>query len=159
MGGAFGSGWRPVPFAARGASAGEVLHQAIREKCHPAHATAPCSQALSTISAFGREGGGGYHRTAWDRSEIEEQPHAKQTAHAPESALGRENEGRDAVPIASDVEWPMPDAWGKSLGAPIGNARALKHGQHSATVISHRRELSAMISSMRRLAETVDGDD
>jgi hypothetical protein len=50
-----------------------------------------------------RTGGG-------DRSKPEEQPHAKQIAHALEPALPSPDEGRDAVPIASDDERALSDA-------------------------------------------------
>lgn len=45
-----------------------------------------------------------------DRAKLEEQPHAKKIAHAPEPALRRPDADRDAVPIARDGERPMPDA-------------------------------------------------
>jgi hypothetical protein len=45
-----------------------------------------------------------------DRAKSEEQPRAKQIAHAPEPALSSPEEGRDAVPSASDAERPLPDA-------------------------------------------------
>lgn len=45
-----------------------------------------------------------------DRAKLEEQPHAKQIAHAPEPALRRPDADGDAVPIARDGERPMPDA-------------------------------------------------
>ena len=45
-----------------------------------------------------------------DRSKPEEQPHAKQIAHALEPALPSPDEGRDAVPIASDDERALSDA-------------------------------------------------
>jgi hypothetical protein len=47
-----------------------------------------------------------------DRVKPEEQPHAKQIGHAPEPALWSPNEEREAVPIARDGEWPLPDARG-----------------------------------------------
>jgi hypothetical protein len=47
-----------------------------------------------------------------DRQKPEEQPHAKQIAHAPEPALWSSDEEREAVPIARDGEWPLPDARG-----------------------------------------------
>lgn len=51
----------------------------------------------------GQPGGG-------DASKIEERPYAKQIAHAPEPALPRPDAGRDAVPVARDAEWALPDA-------------------------------------------------
>ena len=48
---------------------------------------------------------------------------------------------------------------GKSPGAPQGNSNALKHGRYSAAAIAERRELAALIRSMRRLVAEVDGSD
>jgi hypothetical protein len=45
-----------------------------------------------------------------DRMKLEEQPHAKQIAHAPEPALPSPDAGRDALPVACDAERPLPDA-------------------------------------------------
>jgi hypothetical protein len=45
-----------------------------------------------------------------DRMKSEEQPHAKQIAHAPEPTLRSPHETRNAVPVARDGERPMPDA-------------------------------------------------
>jgi hypothetical protein len=45
-----------------------------------------------------------------DQSKSEDQPHAKQLAHAPESAMWSADKGREPVPIARDAERPMPDA-------------------------------------------------
>jgi hypothetical protein len=47
-----------------------------------------------------------------DRPKSEEQPHAKQIAHAPEPAMRRPDKERDAVPVARDGERPLPDARG-----------------------------------------------
>lgn len=52
---------------------------------------------------LGQPGGG-------DASKFEEQPHAKQIAHAPEPALPCPDAGRDAVPVARDDERALPDA-------------------------------------------------
>lgn len=45
---------------------------------------------------------------------------------------------------------------GRSPGAPIGNANARKHGLYTADTIAERRELAALIRSMRGLVEEVD---
>src|SRR4029077_14803155 len=45
-----------------------------------------------------------------DRSNLEEQPHAKQIAHAPEPALPSPDAGRDALPVARDDQRALPDA-------------------------------------------------
>ena len=46
---------------------------------------------------------------------------------------------------------------GKSPGAPRGNSNALKHGRYSTAAIAERRELAALIRSMRRLVVEADG--
>ena len=48
---------------------------------------------------------------------------------------------------------------GKSSGAPRGNSNALKHGRYSAKAIAARRELAALVRSMRALVAEVDGSD
>ena len=45
---------------------------------------------------------------------------------------------------------------GSSPGAPIGNANAWKHGHYTAEAIVERRELAALLRSMRGLVEEVD---
>ena len=51
------------------------------------------------------EHSGGGHQT-----NSQEQPHAKQIAHASEPTLRRSDDDRDAMPIASDGERELPDA-------------------------------------------------
>ena len=46
---------------------------------------------------------------------------------------------------------------GKSPGAPKGNANAWKHGLYSTEAVAERRELSALLRSMRGLVEEVEG--
>jgi hypothetical protein len=48
---------------------------------------------------------------------------------------------------------------GTSPGAPIGNANARKHGVYTAEAIAERRELAALLRSMRGLVEEVDRQD
>ena len=60
----------------------------------------------AVVGTIERPGGG-------DQTKMEEQPHAKQIAHAPEPALWGADAERDAVPIARDDERPLPDARGK----------------------------------------------
>jgi hypothetical protein len=45
-----------------------------------------------------------------DRAKLEDQPHAKQIAHAPEPAMRRADQGREPVPVAGDGERPLPAA-------------------------------------------------
>lgn len=55
-----------------------------------------------------------------DTSKVEEQPHAKQIAHAPERALPSQDAGQEAVPIARDGERPLPHARRKGAGRGQG---------------------------------------
>jgi hypothetical protein len=48
--------------------------------------------------------GGGVQRKSQD------QPHAKQIAHASQSTVCSEDKAREPLPIASDAERPLPDA-------------------------------------------------
>ena len=47
-----------------------------------------------------------------DQPKPEDQAHAKQIAHAPQPAVWSADKEREAVPITSDVERPLPDARG-----------------------------------------------
>jgi hypothetical protein len=58
---------------------------------------------VGMVAAPGQPGGG-------DRNNFEEQPHAKQIAHAPEPALPCSDPSRDALSIARDGERALPDA-------------------------------------------------
>jgi hypothetical protein len=51
-----------------------------------------------------------------DTSKFEEQPHAKQIAHAPESALPCADPQRDSMPVARDGEPALPDARRQGAG-------------------------------------------
>ena len=51
-----------------------------------------------------------------DRFKIEEQPHAKQIAHAPEPALQCPDKTPDAMPISRDGERALSNAWGQGAG-------------------------------------------
>jgi hypothetical protein len=59
--------------------------------------------AQAVVGMVGPAGGG-------DRGISEEQARAKRIAYAPEPALRSEDTARDAVPVARDEEWPLPDA-------------------------------------------------
>lgn len=50
-----------------------------------------------------------------DRAKTEEQPHAKQIAHAPEPEMRCSNEARKPVPVTGDAERALPDARGKII--------------------------------------------
>ena len=57
----------------------------------------------AVVGTIERPGGG-------DRTKTEEQPHAKQIAHAHEPTLPCPDAGRDAVPVTRDGERALPDA-------------------------------------------------
>src|ERR1700724_4448981 len=45
---------------------------------------------------------------------------------------------------------------GTSAGAPKGNKNALKHGRYTAEEIVNRREIAALLRTMKALARTTD---
>jgi hypothetical protein len=57
----------------------------------------------AVVGMVGGPGGG-------DRPKLEEQPHAKQIAHAPQPAMRSADKEPERVPVAGDAEWPLPDA-------------------------------------------------
>ncbi len=61
------------------------------------------SGGQAIVGSIGAPGGG-------DRRKSEDQPHAKQIAHASESPMPSPDEGRDAVPVACNAKRPLPDA-------------------------------------------------
>jgi hypothetical protein len=77
------------------------------------HVHAGGQAVVGMVAAPGQPGGG-------DRNNLEEQPHAKQIAHAPESALPCPDPTRDALPIARDGERTLPDARRQGTGSGQG---------------------------------------
>ena len=67
------------------------------------HVHAGGQAVVGMVAAPGQPGGG-------DANKFEEQPHAKQIAHAPEPALPCPDTGPDALPVARDGERALPDA-------------------------------------------------
>jgi hypothetical protein len=45
-----------------------------------------------------------------DRAKSEEQPHAKQIAHAPQPEMWRADPERELVPVSGNAERPLPAA-------------------------------------------------
>ncbi len=76
------------------------------------HVYAGGQAVVGMIAASDQPGG--------DRSDLEEQPHAKQLAHAPQHPLPCPDAGRDAVPIARDGERALPDARRQGAGRAGG---------------------------------------
>jgi hypothetical protein len=67
------------------------------------HVHAGGQAVVGMVAPSGQPGGG-------DTIKIEEQPHAKQLANAPQFALPCPDTGRDALPVARDGERTLPDA-------------------------------------------------
>ena len=55
-----------------------------------------------------------------DRAKSEDQPHAKQIAHAPQPEMRRADAEREPVPVAGDAERPLPAARRTVAGRPEG---------------------------------------
>ena len=107
------------------------------------------SGGQAVVGVVETQGGG-------DRANLEDQPHAKQIAHAPEPTLWGTDAELVAVPIPRDAERPLPDARrGLSPGAPKGNRNAFKHGRFTAEAVYRRRELSALLHAMRSSAKLI----
>jgi hypothetical protein len=71
------------------------------------------SGGQAVVGVVGTPGGG-------DHTKPEDQPHAKQIAHAPQPALWRADEEREPVPVTSHDERPLPDARWPIAGRPEG---------------------------------------
>jgi hypothetical protein len=57
----------------------------------------------AVVGMVGGPGGG-------DRPKLEDQPYARQIAHAPQPAMWSADKEREPVPVAGDAERPLPDA-------------------------------------------------
>jgi hypothetical protein len=55
-----------------------------------------------------------------DRAKSEEQPHTTQIAHAPRPEMRSPDKERERVPVGSDAERPLPDAWRTLAGRSNG---------------------------------------
>jgi hypothetical protein len=91
------------------------------------------------------------------RSNLEEQPHAKQIAHALEPTLPSPDAGRDAVQSPAMANGRCRMHGGRAPGAPKGNSHAFKHGRCTAEDVAERRELMGLVRHMKGLVEQVDG--
>jgi hypothetical protein len=77
------------------------------------HVHAGGQAVVGMVEAPGGVGGG-------DRPESEEQPHAKQIAHAPQPAMRSADKERQPLPVSGDAERPLPDARRDVPGRPEG---------------------------------------
>lgn len=64
--------------------------------------------AAKLLSVWSNPRGGG-----GEPKQIEDQPHAKQIAYAPQPTLRSEDAERDSLQIASDEQRKVSDAWGQ----------------------------------------------
>ena len=55
-----------------------------------------------------------------DQQKSEDQPHAKQIAHAPQPTMRRANAEREPLPVAGNAEWPLPAARRNVAGSTKG---------------------------------------
>ena len=67
----------------------------------------------AVVGTMGAPGGG-------DRGKSEDQPHAKQIAHAPQPAMWGADKEREPVSVTGNAERPLPDAWRKVPGRAEG---------------------------------------
>jgi hypothetical protein len=92
------------------------------------------------------------------QSKSEEQPDAKQIAHAPQPEMRSTDEIEREKPCQSPA---MKNGrcrmhGGKSRGAPKGNRNSLKHGRYTAEAISGRQQITQLLRSMKSLVRTPD---
>jgi uncharacterized protein YjcR len=85
-----------------------------------------------------------------NRRQSEHQADAKQIAHAPQPAMRRRSGNPCQSPAMPNGRCRMHG--GPSPGAPKGNKNAYKHGHYSAEEIARRREIAALVRSMKASA-------
>jgi hypothetical protein len=77
------------------------------------HVHAGGQAVVGMVEAPGGVGGG-------DRPKSEDQPHAKQIAHAPQPAVWSADKERQPLPVSGDAERTLPDARRDVPGRPEG---------------------------------------
>jgi hypothetical protein len=75
------------------------------------HVHAGGQAMVGVVEGAGGPGGG-------DRQKSTDQPHAKQIAHAPQSAVWSPDKEREFLPVTGDAERPLPDARRNVTGRP-----------------------------------------
>ena len=93
-------------------------------------------------------GGGGVEKSG-------EQPHA--LGYAPGTEMPSPNPDGSAVPIPAMPNGRCRMHGGKSPGAPKGNKNAFKDGRYTAEAVASRREVAAIIRTMRALTAAANG--
>src|SRR3954465_4923678 len=76
--------------------------------------------SLRTISREIFDGLGPRGHRGGVQSKSEDQPHGKQLAHAPQPEMRSAGEEREALPVPTDEERPLPDARGEVTGTAEG---------------------------------------
>jgi hypothetical protein len=56
------------------------------------------------------------------------------------------------MPIRSDAEWPVQDAWRAVPTGSEGDKNALVHGLYTAEAVRQRKEISVLLRAARALA-------
>jgi hypothetical protein len=83
-------------------------------------------------------------------STAEDQYHARQITQSPGCGARTRSGNSCQAPAMPNGRCRMHG--GKSPGAPRGNQNALKHGRYSAQSIMRRRQIAALLRSMKALA-------
>ena len=107
----------------------------------------------STSRPFRRTGRGRRGRGAGGRESAENRGSSPCKANYPCTSADTAERGHRAVPVASDAQRPLSDARGPSPGAPKGMRTGT--GAISAEEIARRREIAALVRSMRASAREV----
>ena len=107
----------------------------------------------AVVGMLGPPGGG-------DQPKLEDQPHAKQIAHAPQPPMwSPDTQGEPCAVAPGDLPNGCCRGYGGlSPGAPKGNKNAFKHGRYSAEALARRREVAVLIRTMKGLTAAVDAD-
>src|SRR5262249_30193259 len=88
-------------------------------------------------------------------SKVEEQPHAKPIAYAPEPRCGARTRRGSLCQSPAMANGRCRMHGGPSPGPPTGNRNAFKHGRYTTKAITDRRRIAALLRAMRDLAKEV----
>jgi hypothetical protein len=100
---------------------------------------------LAVVGTVETQGGGEIRKS-------EDQPHARQITDALQPTVWREDQARERMPVAGDIEGSLPDARRNVPRCPKGNSNAFRHGRYTAQAIANRREIAVLLRGMRALA-------
>ena len=85
-------------------------------------------------------------------SQTEERPHAIPMHRAPQCGARTRSASSCRAPAMRNGRCRLHG--GKSTGPPKGNKNAFKHGRYTAQAITRRREVRALLKSIKRLVES-----